>query len=157
MRYVSIFAASAFLLSSAPDVLAQEPSARAVGVVPDAAATGEAGYRVLALQQAVYMGDRVQTGPSGEAQLLFHDETRLVVGPSASLLIDSYVVRDKNRVRDFALTALRGSYRFFTGSSPKSAYAIRTPTVTMGIRGTRFDFTIGPDGGTDFVLLHGQV
>jgi hypothetical protein len=135
---------------------AQEPSGRAVGVIPDASALRSEGARPLALQQPVYMGDRIQTGPSGEAQINFVDSTRLVVGPASLLLIDSSVLRNRRTWRSFVVSALRGSFRFISGASPKPAYAIRTPTGTIGVRGTQFDFTVLPNGGTEFVLLEGQ-
>jgi hypothetical protein len=147
---------AACLLSFTSLATAQQPSGKTVGVSPAAYANGQVGYRVLALEQGIYMGDRVETGAAGEAQLLFNDNTRLVVGPSSSLQIDSYVVREDNKLRSFALTALRGAYRFSTGNGPKQAYNIRTPAMTLGIRGTKFDFSVAYDGSTDFVLLEGS-
>jgi len=135
---------------------AQDPSGRAVGVIPDASALRVDGRRPLAIQQPVYMGDRIQTGSSGEAQILFIDTTRLVVGPASSLLIDSSVMRNRRTMSSFVVSALRGSFRFITGESPKPAYSIRTPTATIGVRGTQFDFTVLPNGGTEFVLLQGE-
>ena len=135
---------------------AQQPSGRAVGVIPDASALRSEGRLPLALQQPVYMGDRIQTGPSGEAQIDFVDTTRLVVGPASSLLIDSSVMRNRKTMSSFVVSALRGTFRFISGTSPKPAYAIRTPTATIGVRGTEFDFAVLPDGGTEFVLFKGQ-
>jgi hypothetical protein len=154
--HCSVGAAAALLLQAATAQAAPQPSGKTVGVSPAAYANGEVGYRVLGLEHGIYMGDRVETGAAGEAQLLFNDNTRLVVGPSSSLQIDSYVVREDNKLRSFALTALRGAYRFSTGNGPKQAYNIRTPAMTLGIRGTKFDFSVAPDGSTDFVLLEGS-
>lgn len=136
--------------------VAQDPSGRAVGVIPDVSALRPDSRRTLALEQPVYMGDRIQTGPNGEAQILFIDETRLVVGAASLLLIDSSVMRNRKTMSSFIVNALRGSFRFISGDSPKPAYAIRTPTATIGVRGTQFDFTVLPNGGTEFVLLHGE-
>ena len=135
---------------------AQDPSGRAVGVIPDASALGSEGSRTLAVQQPVYMGDRIQTGSTGEAQIHFIDDTRLVVGAASSLLIDSSVLRNRRTMTSFVVSMLRGSFRFISGTSPKPIYAIRTPTATIGVRGTQFDIAVLPNGGTEFVLLHGQ-
>lgn len=137
-------------------VHAQQPSGRAVGVIPDASALRSDGPQMLAVQQPVYMGDRIQTGTSGEAQIDFIDTTRLVVGPSSSLLIDSTVMRNRRTMNAFVVSALRGTFRFISGTSPKPAYAIRTPTATIGVRGTEFDFAVLRDGSTEFVLFKGQ-
>nr|WP_307730336.1 FecR domain-containing protein [Alsobacter ponti] len=107
--------------------------------------------------QPVYMGDRIQTGPVGQAQLLFSDETRLVVGPGSSLMLEQYLLQSAstNTVSRFSINALRGTFRFITGDSPKPSYAIKTPTATIGIRGTEFDLNVRPNGQTQFVLLSG--
>ncbi|MBP2443709.1 hypothetical protein JOH51_001148 [Rhizobium leguminosarum] len=42
-----------------------------------------------------------------------------------------------------------------SGSSNSSAYQILTPAGTIGVRGTAFDFYVGPDGTTAVVLLNG--
>jgi hypothetical protein len=134
---------------------AQNPSGEVVGVIPDASALRSDGRRSLAVEQPVYMGDRIQTGSIGEAQINFIDDTRLVVGAASSLLIDSSVLRNRRTMKSFVVSALRGTYRFISGSSPKPAYSIRTPTATIGVRGTVFDFSVLADGTTEFVLLHG--
>jgi hypothetical protein len=144
------------LVASVTAASAQEPSGRTVAVVPDASASGSSGVRILGAQQAVFMGDRIRTGVSGEAQIVFSDDTRLVVGPNASLVVDEFIVSNRNKASRFALAALGGAFRFISGNSPKSAYAISTPTATLGIRGTQFDFYVKNDGGTDFVLFSGQ-
>lgn len=137
--------------------LAQEPSGKAVSVIPDAEALRTAAQvRILLPDQPVFMGDRVKTGPVGEAQLLFSDETRLVVGPMSTLLVERYLLKGDNTVSNFTVNALRGSFRFITGESPKNAYAIRTPTATIGVRGTRFDLAIGQNGETHLVLFDGS-
>jgi hypothetical protein len=42
-----------------------------------------------------------------------------------------------------------------SGNSKSSAYQIQTPAGTIGVRGTAFDFYVGPDGTTAVVLLNG--
>ena len=114
--------------------------------------------RTLVALQPIFMGDRIQTGSNGQAQLLFADNTRLVVGAGSSLLIEKYLLQSASAstVSNFSVNALRGSFRFITGDSPKPSYAIKTPTATIGIRGTEFDLAVRPDGQTQFVLLSGQ-
>jgi hypothetical protein len=33
------------------------------------------------------------------------------------------------------MTAIRGTFRFISGRSPAKAYTIRSPTMTIGVRG----------------------
>jgi hypothetical protein len=44
--------------------------------------------------------------------------------------------------KKFSIYATKGTLRWISGNSPSSAYKIRTPLGTMGIRGTAFDVTI---------------
>jgi hypothetical protein len=115
-----------------------------MGVSPDASAENESGIRTIVVGADVSIGERVITNATGLVQLLFDDETRLVVGPNSTLLIEDYVLRRDGTAGRFAINALTGTFRFVTGKSPKNSYEITTPTGTIGVRGTAFDFYIGP-------------
>ena len=134
---------------------ALEPSGTTVAVVQSAAAAGAVGRRVLRVQGPVFMGDRIQTGSVGEAQIEFRDDTRLVVGPRSLLTIDSFVFSENNRARQITMLASKGAFRFITGKSRKQAYSIATPTATIGVRGTRFDLAVTGDGETTLALFEG--
>lgn len=157
---------SSVVLVSAMSLVAGTSSAevgKAVAVIQQAQASGETGERTLTVSGPVFMGDLITSGPIGEAQLLFVDETRLVVGPNSSLTIDEFIVQDQT-VERLAINAVVGSFRFITGLSAKSAYSLRTPTATVGIRGTALDIISGPDttgvvvysGAADVCDLSGQ-
>ena len=62
---------------------------------------------------------------------------------------------DSNTVQNFSIKALRGTFRFITGKSPKGAYDIQTANATIGIRGTAFDFWV--QDATGVALLNGRV
>ena len=55
-----------------------------------------------------------------------------------------------------AVNMLAGSFRFATGTSPKNAYRIDTPTGTIGVRGTEFDVWV-QKLATRILLYHGIV
>ncbi len=73
-------------------------------------------------------------------QLIFTDGTKLVIGEKSSLVIEKYLMKGGNQAQAVAVDALRGTFRFITGNSAKSAYNIQTANATIGIRGTGFDF-----------------
>lgn len=103
-------------------------------------------------------GETVVTGLNGEVQVVFSDQTRLVIGRGSSLVIERYLMRNDGTPEKFAVNALAGTFRFITGNGDKNAYRIATPTGTIGIRGTEFDFTVeGRTGQTSVVLFHGAV
>jgi hypothetical protein len=115
---------------------------KAVAVVQSASATGDDGERTLEAGMAVFLGERIKTGRTGQVQLIFTDDTKLVIGPNSSLVIEAYLLRSKSIVSKFAVKALGGSFRFITGKSPKQAYSITTPTGAIGVRGTIFDLAV---------------
>ena len=92
----------------------------------------------------------------GEVQIEFRDQTKLVVGAHSKLVIDSFVYNDNDTANEVSMKAVKGAFRFITGVSKKQAYSITTPSATIGIRGTRFDFSVRPDGETSFALYEGE-
>jgi hypothetical protein len=138
-----IFAAVVgFLATASAGHLAAQPAGRAVAVVQQSMLTASGQQVMLAAGAPVTMGDVVQTGPNGQAQLLFDDETRIVVGRNSNLVIESALFRNDGTAERLAINALRGSFRFISGRSSSAAYSIRTPTATLAVRGTTFDFTV---------------
>lgn len=142
------------LLLAASAALAE--TGTAVGVDPDALADFQGTVRTLVVGADVSVGETVVTGPSGQVEIIFSDKTKLVVGPGSQLLIEDYLLRNATTADKVAVSALAGTFRFVTGTSPKSAYQIKTPTGTIGVRGTAFDFTV-VDQTTSVVLYHGAV
>jgi len=136
--------------------IAAEPSGEAVAVIQSTAVSGASGNRPLAVKGPVFSGDVVKTDQAGSAQILFRDDTKLVVGPNSEITIDRFVFADRSTAREVTINALRGVFRFITGSSQKQAYTIKTPTATIGVRGTAFDVAID-DGTTYFGLWDGGV
>ena len=123
-------------------VVGQAQAATAIGKVVAVAGSPTSSGRPLRAGSAVFENDRLQTG-RGNVQILFIDNTKLVVGPNSVLVLDRFLMRGGNRLQKFSVDALRGSFRFITGNGAKSAYDIQTANATIGIRGTAFDFSTG--------------
>lgn len=128
---------------------------RAVGVDPDALARFSGTDRILSVGADISLGEQIVTGPSGQVQIVFSDQTRLVVGPGSALVIDTYLFNG-NTADKFAINALAGSFRFISGHSAKPAYSIKTPTASIAVRGTKFDFNVSRSR-TDLMLYEGTV
>lgn len=148
-----------------------EPSGEAVGVKPQAAAQMSSATRTLVEGDDIFIGERIVTGKFGEVQIIFKDNTRLVVGPESALLIEDYLLREDGSAGKLAVNALNGTFRFITGNSAKDRYVINTPTGTIGVRGTIFELYIAdlvyilmqegttvncPADGSDCMILSGQ-
>lgn len=110
------------------------PSGVVIAVVQQSEADGDTGKRTLVSQGPVFAGDHIVTGPRGNAQIKFRDNTKLVVGPNSMMVIDAFIF-EGDKARKININAVRGAFRFITGNSPKDAYTITTPTATIGVRG----------------------
>lgn len=128
-----------------------------VSVVPGGEIRTAAGRTKLVEGAALSNGDIITTDASGRAQLLFSDGTKIAVGPGSRLVIDEVLMQSGGTAQRFAVNAVGGTFRFISGKSAKPAYKISTPTATMGIRGTLFDFSVDKNRGTNMVLFRGQV
>lgn len=147
-------AAVALSVFLSPIAMAQDPMGAVVAVQGRPTAAGPAGSRPLSAGSDVFEGDTVVVG-DGNAQLLLDDGTKIVVGPSSRLLLQAYLRRNATTASKVGIKALRGTFRFITGKSPKSAYNINTSNATIGIRGTGFDFRV--DNRTLLAVLEGAV
>ncbi len=92
------------------------------------------------LRQRLAIADRVQTGANSRMQIALLDRTKISVGPNALLTIDKFIFDPKGG--SVSVSAAKGALRFMSGSS-KSSRTLRTPSATIGIRGTVFDTAIG--------------
>jgi hypothetical protein len=147
---VFLFALLAFWTPAIAD-----PIAKVVAVSGSPNSSGPGGSRTLTADSPIFENDKI-TVTSGNAQILFVDGTKLVIGPSSTLVVSKVLMRGNgNTAQDFSIRALRGTFRFITGKSPKSAYDIQTANATIGIRGTGFDFWVKQ--ATGVALLQGRV
>jgi hypothetical protein len=144
MAYVARLAGAGVicLYALTTPIHAATPIAKVFAKSGSPSASGPGGRRALAAGSPIYEDDRVVTG-GGNVQILFIDNTKLVVGPNSTLVIDRFLMRGGNRAGKFSVDALRGTFRFISGNSAKNAYDIQTANATIGIRGTAFDFSSG--------------
>ena len=115
--------------------------------------TGETGP--LVVRSPVHRDERIRTSRSGLGQFIFKDGTKLAVGAGSTVVIDKFVYDDSASVKRLSIKAAKGTFRWISGNSASSAYSIVTPAGTIGVRGTAFDFYVGPNGTTAIVLLNG--
>ena len=120
-----------FILLESTTLRAQEAIGSATSVKPQA----EANARTLSGGSTVYSKELVRTGESGVADLRFHDNSNLSVGPKSSVRLDKFVYDPNKSSGGVAVEATRGSFRFVTGSQSKGSYQVKTPYGTLGIRG----------------------
>lgn len=98
--------------------------------------------------EVVREGDSIVTGADGEVHLAMEDEGQIAVRPNTRMRIAKY--KAEGGSSDGSVIALvQGALRSVTGwigkYNPKG-YAIRTPTATIGVRGTDHETRVIPEG-----------
>lgn len=154
MRALGMLVTLMLGLCMAPGAALAEASGKALDVDRDARAETGDGIKELTIGSDIFIGDRVITDARGLVQIKFSDATKLVVGPNSALLIEDYLLRADGSGGKFAINALSGTFRFVTGGASKDRYLIETPTGTIGVRGTSFDFN-SDNRHMSMMLYHG--
>ena len=107
--------------------------------------------RKPAVGDKVHEGDSVVTGADGELHLAMEDTGFLAVRPNTRMRIIKYRAQGDEQDQG-VIGLLVGSLRSITGWIGKyqpRAYAIRTPTATVGIRGTDHEPMVIPEGSSE--------
>ena len=114
------------------------------------------GSGALATRSPVHRDEQIRTSKTGLGEFLFRDGTKFAIGWNSNVTIDKFVFDDSRTVKNLTIKAAKGSFRWISGGSSSSAYKIKTPAGTIGIRGTAFDFYVGANGTTAVVLFNGS-
>lgn len=102
--------------------------------------------KALAIRSTVEAGDTVETAKRTYARLKFTDGSEVTLKPNTQFKVEQYAydqAKPKNDAGSFNL--IKGGLRTITGQIGKrgnqDSYRMRTPTATIGIRGTIYDAT----------------
>jgi len=99
--------------------------------------------------------DDLRTG-EGRMQVKFVDDSKLRMTEHTRIVIDNVVFDKDPSKSDLAMTFAQGTARFITGklgTIEKENIRLRTPTASIGIRGTDFTVTVDEFGRTLVILL----
>lgn len=133
-------------LAAFGSAMAEDAAGLAKSVATVSEAAGPGGTRTLVAGGDVFIGDVIRTSASGRVEIVFTDNTQLVVGPGSSLRLEDYLLRADGSAGNLAVKMLAGTFRFVSGDSDHDHYRLATPTGTIGIRGTAFDVVVDPSG-----------
>lgn len=103
----------------------------------------------------VDMRDMVRTG-NGRIQITFQDNSVVRVTEQSKLVIDEFVYDPKTNGGKMGLRFAQGTARFIGGKMNRPNINLRTPTATIGVRGTDFTATVDETGKSMFILLPGE-
>jgi hypothetical protein len=89
----------------------------------------------------IWEKDTIRTGRDGSIGVVFNDDTFLSLGPESVLVIDEFVFAPKQGKFSIVIRMLKGTSAYLSGIisrlAPESAH-FKTPTASIGIRGTKF-------------------
>src|SRR5436190_862609 len=128
------------ILLSAPGLASAQAGRFLLAVGDVAVARGQAEIRA-ATGTPVQSGDTIRVGPASNAQIRMTDESIVGLRPGTVLRIDAYEYSGQAEPRSL-FSLLKGGFRTVTGAigrlHSRERYAVRTPTATIGIRGTHY-------------------
>ena len=111
----------------------------------------------LAVDTRLLSRDLLQTSAKGRVDLIFEDGSRLDIGPGSQVTLDDYVYKPGSGGAQATFSMTKGRMRFTSGDVQRDGLIIRTPTATMGVRGTAFLVTVLPNGTTRVEVHAGLV
>jgi hypothetical protein len=132
------FVPASAVLSFAPTGARADSIGDVVSVVPQANYQRGGAMQELAINDLLEQNDRVITTGDGSAYIHFIDDTVLTVGANSEVILDKFVF-DGDKATTAVIQITRGTLRFVTGTSDHSAYQLKTPVATIGVRGTTID------------------
>src|SRR5467141_680370 len=104
----------------------------------------------------VQSGDTIRVGQASNAQIRLTDESIVGLRPGTIFRLDEFAYSGQGDGNERSLfTLLKGGFRTVTGAigrlHSRERYAVRTPTATIGIRGTHYTVVHCDDdcGGAD--------
>ena len=107
----------------------------------------ETEWRASVVGGAVRYADLIVTGPDSRLQVELRDRSLLTVGANASLTVDRFALESEPDPLSAVFSVARGIFRFVSGSqgAERERVSFRTPTATIGIRGTIIEGVVGPE------------
>lgn len=112
--------------------------------------------RVIKLNDILYFQEQVVTGPKSKAVIEFRDGTTLELGPNGALTIDKMIFDPEGGKKDKAVSISRGLFRLVSGAAaPDSTTTIKTPSGTIGIRGSLGTGVVPSDPNQPTVFVAG--
>jgi hypothetical protein len=95
----------------------------------------------------VRRGNSLRTGAAGSMGVTFKDNTIISIGPDTEVSVDDYLYEPSKGDLKLGASIGKGTLQYVSGVIAKlkpEAVAIRTPTGTIGVRGTKFVVKVEP-------------
>lgn len=96
----------------------------------------------------VVTGSKLKTGANGSMGVTFKDNTVMSIGPNTDLTVDEYLYAPSKGKLKLGATMAKGTLAYLSGAIAKvkpDAVTVKTPTGTIGVRGTHFVLKVDED------------
>jgi hypothetical protein len=117
---------------------------------PLLARKGDGTVKVLTARSEVENGDTLVSEKNTYARIRFIDDSEITLKPNTQFTIENFAFDDARPEADSAVFSLiKGGLRSVTGllgKRNKEKYGLKTPTATIGIRGTTYIASYVPPG-----------
>lgn len=131
-----------FLLGISLSALADEAVIGYVKTVKGDAMVINGGQQTKAqVGTPVVTGSKLKTGANSSMGVTFKDNTVMSFGPNTELTVDEYLYSPNKGKLKLGATMAKGTLAYLSGAIAKikpDAVAVKTPTGTIGVRGTHF-------------------
>ena len=100
------------------------------------------------VNERIFQGDTLRTGPDGSLGMLLKDDTSLSLGPNSVVVVDQFLFAPAEGKLSLVTRMVRGTAVYVSGIIAKlSPQTVRfeTPNASIGIRGTRFLVKVDED------------
>jgi FecR protein len=140
-KWPSILRLFAIVLCFVSFVGVEAAAAQTVGTVTRVQKQAQIGSTPAAEGTPVRMNDEIRTGIGARLQITFRDNTTLVLGENARVVVDKYVYNPASSTGTLLLNASTGALRFTTGQIGQmhnKNVTVNTPVAALSVRGTDF-------------------
>lgn len=149
------------LLLFALDLGAKEYIGKVVAVEGEATTkTKGKKKRKLTRGSAIFTDEIIQTQGASKLQIRFTDNSALNLIPNTKYQIQAYSYTDDKNSNQYVGQVFTGGFRHLTGNISKTnpdKVKVRTPTATIGVRGTIFEVLLLPNQAMTVGCTFGQI
>jgi hypothetical protein len=96
----------------------------------------------------IQAGSIIRTGANASLGVTFKDNTVMSFGPDTELTVDDYAYAPNKGNLKLGASLAKGTLAYLSGAIAKikpDAVSVKTPTGTIGVRGTHFVVRVEPD------------
>jgi hypothetical protein len=133
--------AFAAMLAASTAAMADDPVGYVKTIQGNATITTAGSKSQAAVGSGVFQGSQIQTSKGASLGVTFKDNTIMSFGSDTNLTVDEYVFNPNQGQVKFGSQLTKGTLNYVSGAIAKinpEAVAVKTPTGTIGVRGTNF-------------------